>query len=137
MATQRHQSGLNALLHGPAVRRFERNGRTLYAAADVVGALAETTSAAEYWNDLKTREPVLADVVETVGDGSAEVEVVDVDGVLRLVQSIPSRDAERIKRWLARSARQRLEEAENPELALLRARKLYEHKGYAPRWVDK
>lgn len=135
MTTQRDQPGLKALLHGDAVRRFQHDGRTLYAVVDVVAALAETGKPTEFWNDLKTREPSLADVAESTGDGA--VEAVDLDGVLRLVQSIASPRAERIKRWLAQSARQRLEEADNPELALLRARKLYEHKGYPPRWVDK
>ena len=56
---------------------------------------------------------------------------------LRLVQSIHSPRAERIRLWLAETARQRIEEMENPELAVLRTRELYERKGYSRRWVDK
>ncbi len=142
MASHRILSGLRRLLEGDQVRRHEHGGTTVYAAVDVVAALADTRDPAQCWADLKRREPSLAALVESVevaaGDGQvAAVQTVRLDGVLRLVQSIPSARAERIKQWLAQAARERLEEAENPELAVLRTRKLYEHKGYSPRWVDK
>lgn len=114
----------------------------MYAAVDVVAALAETKDPAQFWADLKLREPALGALVRnagftTAGGQTATSEATGADGLLRLVQSIPSVKAERIKRWLAQTAWERLEEAENPELAVLRTRKLYEHKGYSPRWVDK
>jgi hypothetical protein len=142
MASHRIQTGLKALVEGTQVRRREQGGQVLYAAVDVVAALADTRDPAQYWADLKLREPSLAALVghaEFTGpDGqSAGAEAVRLDGLLRLVQSIPSAKAERIKNWLAQTARERLEESENPELAVLRTRKLYEHKGYSPRWVDK
>ena len=143
MAAQRPQPGLKALFDGAQVRRVYHDARTLYAAVDVVAVLADTQDATQYWTDLKLREPSLADIVEQIDFPSAggrpaePAEALTMDGLLRLVQSIPSRKAERIKRWLARSARERLEEAENPELAALRTRKLYERKGYSPRWVDR
>jgi DNA-damage-inducible protein D len=142
MASHRILAGLKGLLEGEQVRRAERAGGVGYAAVDVVAALADTRDPAQYWADLKLREPALAALVEAVEfagpDGQpAAVEAVRLDGVLRLVQSIPSARAERIKQWLAQTARERLEESENPELAVLRTRKLYEHKGYSPRWVDK
>src|SRR4051812_38641515 len=133
MAIQRPQMGLKALMDGTQVRRVERAGESIYSAVDVVATLADTSDPNQFWTDLKVREPRLAEIVEHAefGDG------VRLDGLLRLIQSIPSAKAERIKLWLARSARERLEEAENPELALVRTRKLYENKGYSPRWVDK
>ena len=142
MASHRISAGLRGLLEGDAVRRAEQGEATVYAAVDVVAALADTRDPAQFWADLKLREPVLAGLAESAefagADGQPEaVEAVRLDGVLRLVQSIPSAKAERIKQWLAQAARERLEEAENPELAVLRTRKLYEHKGYSPRWVDK
>jgi DNA-damage-inducible protein D len=133
MAVHRPQTGLKALTDGTQVRRVEHAGEPLYSAVDVVAALADTFDANQFWTDLKVREPRLADVVEHAEFGDA----VRLDGLLRLIQSIPSAKAERIKLWLARSARERLEEAENPELAAVRTRKLYENKGYSPRWVDK
>ena len=142
MATEKNKTGLRGVLESDKVRRATLEGHTLYAAVDVVAILADTKDAAQYWADLKVREPVLADVVEVVEIAGPEreakpTEAVRLEGVLRVAQSIPSAKAERIKNWLARAARERLEEAENPELAVLRTRKLYEHKGYSPRWIDK
>src|SRR5439155_22725107 len=54
-----------------------------------------------------------------------------------VIQSIPTPQAEKIRQWLADSAVQRLDELENPELAVLRLRSAYEDKGYSPRWIDK
>jgi hypothetical protein len=125
--------GIHALLASEQVRKSEVAGRNWYNAADVVGLLAETEHPREYWNDLKEREPYLAALAE---DHQGE-DVLDLDGVLRLVQSIPSRKAERLKWWLAESGRQRLEEADNPELAVLRTRKVYENRGYDRRWIDR
>ena len=54
-----------------------------------------------------------------------------------MIQSVSSPLAEKLKRFLAESAVQRLEELENPELAVIRMRREYEDKGYSPRWIDK
>jgi DNA-damage-inducible protein D len=142
MAIEKNKTSLRGVLESDKVRRAIVDGETLYAAVDVIAILADTRDPVQYLADLKVREPVLADVVEVVDiagpDGEGKpTEAVRLDGVLRVVQSIPSARAERIKKWLARTARERLDEAENPELAVLRTRKLYEHKGYSPRWIDK
>jgi hypothetical protein len=142
MAGYQIEAGLRGVLHGEQVRRRVVDGRTVYAAVDVVAALADTREPAQYWADLKVREPALGHLAEFVEFASAggttmTAEAVELDGVLRLVQSIPSAKAERVKAWLARAARERIEEAENPELAVVRTRKLYESRGYSPRWVDK
>src|SRR5687767_11015282 len=128
-------------LEHPEVRRVEREGRALFVAADVLAVLVDSAHPAEYWEDLKQLEPALARWVESMefsdGDATVSLDVVDLDGVLRLIQSIPSPRAERLKWWLAESARRRLEEADDPQLAFLRTRKLYENRGYPRRWVDK
>ena len=136
--------GFSTLLSDEAVRRVQDpDGRVLYAAEDVVAALTATADPAKYWADLKMREPGLAGLCEPVtfgpGDGAEAVtlDAVDVEGVLRLVQSVPSAKAERVRRWLAAAARERLEEENNPELAAMRTRRLYEQRGYSRRWVDK
>ena len=61
----------------------------------------------------------------------------DVQGLLRIIQSIPSPKAEPFKRWLATVGYERLEEIENPELAQERMKELYEKKGYPQDWIDK
>src|SRR4051812_33132209 len=142
MTRKPSQIGMNQLLHGDVIRRVERDGKTYFAAVDVVAALADSDRPAEFWAELKRHEPALGRVVESAEiageDGqTVAVDVVDLAGLMRLVQSIPSARAERLKGWLARTAVERLEEAENPELAVARTRKLYEAKGYSRRWVDK
>jgi len=71
--------------------------------------------------------------------GKRTVQGLDFESVRRFVESIPAadRDAQRVGKWLLRAARERLEEEQNPELAVLRTRRLYEQKGYSRRWVDK
>jgi hypothetical protein len=123
-----------ALLEHPQVRRFNHNGRLCFAAVDVVAALTEQLDPREAWNALKQREPRLARWVETIEDG---IDILDLDGLLRLVQAIDSPVAERIKWWIAEAGRQRIEESEHPELAVLRTRRLYEDRGYPRRWVEK
>ncbi len=141
-------TGLPAPLRGDGIRHVQHEGRTLYAAVDVVAALTNAGDAPGLWVHLKKQEPALRDICEAVvfpgeqqslpamGEALA-TDAVDLEGMLRLVQSISSPRAERLRRWLAQSARERLEEAENPELAVLRTRRLYEQKGYSRRWVDK
>ena len=61
----------------------------------------------------------------------------NTEGVFRLIQSIPSPKAEPFKRWLAKVGKERLDEIENPELAMGRMQDLYEKKGYPKEWIDK
>src|SRR4051794_34098977 len=142
MSKRQPQIGMNTLLSGDQVRRLERDGKTWYAVTDVIAVLTGTTDPAAHWTGLKECEPQLAKLTETAAirapAGSSEaVEMVDLTGVLRLVQAIPSPRAEKLKTWLARTAVERIAEAQNPELAVLRTRKLYESRGYSRRWVDK
>lgn len=60
----------------------------------------------------------------------------DTETILRLIQSIPSPNAEPFKLWLARVGYERLEETADPELAINRALKTYLQKGYSPEWVN-
>ena len=59
------------------------------------------------------------------------------EGILRLIQSIPSAKAEPFKRWLARVGYERLQEIENPELAARRMKEIYRQKGYSEAWIEK
>jgi hypothetical protein len=138
------QGGFSALLSGDTVRRvLAHEGGTLYAAVDVVAGLSGSRQPAEYWADLKVREPGLAAICRPMSFAPdsdtppVTLDGVDIEGVLRLVQSIPTARAERVRRWLAQTARERLEEEHNPEVAVMRTRRLYESKGYSRRWVDK
>ena len=59
----------------------------------------------------------------------------NTEGIFRLIQSIPSPKAEPFKRWLARVGKERIDEIENPELAMGRMQELYE--SYPKEWIDK
>jgi DNA-damage-inducible protein D len=63
-------------------------------------------------------------------------DVADTPTLLRIIQSIPSPKAEPFKRWLADVGNQRLQEIENPELAMERMRALYRQKGYPDEWIE-
>ena len=63
-------------------------------------------------------------------------DVLDTEGIFRLVQSIPSKKAEPFKIWLARTATERIEEITDPEIAFRRAADIYLKKGYSREWVN-
>jgi methylphosphotriester-DNA--protein-cysteine methyltransferase len=65
------------------------------------------------------------------------IRAANAEGLLRLIQSIPSPKAEPFKLWLAKVGYERLEEIENPELAAKRMRQIYEQKGYSEDWIEK
>lgn len=60
-----------------------------------------------------------------------------MEGIFRIIQSIPSRKAEPFKRWLAKVGKERIDEIANPEIAVTRAKEIYEKKGYDKNWIDK
>lgn len=65
------------------------------------------------------------------------IQAANVEGLLRIIQLIPSPKAEPFKRWLAKVGYERLEEIENPELAQHRMREIYKAKGYSDEWIEK
>lgn len=140
--SKRSQNPVSNLLASPDIRRVIYDDVTYYSAVDLVRHLAGSTEPEELWHDLQQREPALATLGEKLEYPTPDGEVLLLDmlsleQVLRLIQALPSAKSESLKRWLARSGRQRLEEMENPELAILRTRKAYERSGYNKRWIDK
>ncbi|MEK6556953.1 MAG: phage antirepressor protein, partial [Candidatus Margulisiibacteriota bacterium] len=61
----------------------------------------------------------------------------DLEGIFRIIQSIPSPKAEPFKRWLAKVGYERIQEIEDPELATKRTKALYKAKGYPDAWIEK
>jgi hypothetical protein len=133
--------GIKGLLADPAVRSTEHNGRMFYSVLDVLNELLledRVGGALAAWEEVKARRAELAAVTQRLrfADGS-EGEALDVEGVLRLTQSVSGERAERVRWWLAEAGREKLEESEDPEAALRRARQLYESRGHDRKWVDK
>lgn len=133
---------LETLLHADAIRKLRLGDSWLYSATDLLAALSDHPDPAEHWEDLKRWEPSLASLTRQVqvraDDGSYHpVEMLDTEQALRVLQSLHSPAAERIKLWLAEAGRMRLEEAADPELAIRRTRQIYEQRGYSRPWIEK
>ncbi len=75
-------------------------------------------------------------LIETTG-GEKKLNCANVEGIFRIIQSIPSPKAEPFKRWLAKVGYERIQEIEDPELASKRARAIYKAKGYPDSWIEK
>ncbi len=113
---------------------------------DVVGALSKSTNPQAYWRKLKQR--LKEEGNETVTtchalklkakDGKYRMtDVVDIEGMFRMIESIPSKNAEPLKQWLAKLGSERIDETFDPSLALQRAIDLYRAKGYDEAWISK
>ena len=64
-------------------------------------------------------------------------DVVDIEGMFRIIESVPSKNAEPIKQWLAKLGSERIDETFDPSLAAQRAIDLYRAKGYDEKWIAK
>ena len=113
---------------------------------DVVLALTDSANVKDYIKKLRKRDPALDSYwgtncppVEMIAsDGKKrKIKAANTESLFRIIQSIPSPKAEPFKRWLAKVGKERLDEIENPELAMGRMQELYEKKGYPKEWIDK
>ena len=75
--------------------------------------------------------------MKAVDGKNRKIQASDTKGLSRIIQSIPSPKAEPFKLWLAQVGLDRLDEIENPELAIQRTRALYKAKGYPDNWIEK
>jgi DNA-damage-inducible protein D len=117
-----------------------------FSVQDVVQLLSDTTDVKDYIKKMKKRDAELNSNWGTIcpllemiaADGKKrKVQAANAQGLLRIIQSIPSPKAEPFKLWLAKVGSERLEEIENPELATQRTRELYKAKGYPDDWIEK
>ena len=137
-----------AIFNQQIIRRHWDDKRELwyFSVVDVISALTSSKNPQVYWRVLKKRlidEGSDETVTKCNGlkmiaqDGKMRLtDVADTEVMLRLIQSIPSPNAEPFKLWLARVGYERLEETADPELAVNRALKTYLQKGYSPKWVN-
>src|SRR3990167_9252336 len=130
------------IFEGKQIRRHWDEEKELwyFSVVDIVGALNASEDPRNYWKVLKNRLKQEGSEVVTkcnqlkmmASDGKYYLtDVADTETMLRLVQSIPSPNAEPFKLWLARVGYERLEETADPELAINRALKTYLQKGYS------
>ncbi|MFH1564828.1 MAG: Bro-N domain-containing protein [bacterium] len=136
-----------ALFHEKQVRRHWDEEKELwyFSVVDVVRVLTNSVDAGAYWRKLKQRLKEEGSEVVTkchelkfmAKDGKYyATDAADTEVMFRLIQSIPSPNAEPFKLWLARVGYERLEETEDPELAIDRAMQTYLKKGYSKDWVN-
>lgn len=116
-----------------------------FSIVDVIGLLTNSVNPNAYWRKLKERlkkegnETVTNchGLKMTAADGKMRTtDVADTEQLLRLIQSIPSPNAEPFKVWLAKVGYERIEETEDPELAFDRAMETYLKKGYSKNWIN-
>ena len=116
-----------------------------FSVVDIVEVLTGSSDASAYWRKLKQR--LKEEGNETVtnchalkmraSDGKNRLtDVADQEQMFRLIQSIPSPKAEPIKRWIAQVASERLDEMQDPELAIERGYEYYRRKGYGEKWIE-
>ena len=136
-----------AIFEGSQIRRHWDEEKELwyFSVVDVVGVLSGSTEPRKYWNKLAQRLREEGSQLVTkchqlkmvAPDGKHYLtDVADTEVILRLIQSIPSPNAEPFKLWLAQVGYERLEETADPELAINRALKTYLKKGYSPEWIN-
>jgi hypothetical protein len=136
------------IFEGKQIRRHWDEEKELwyFAVIDVIATLTNSNNPQVYWRVLKKRlldeganETVTkCNALKMIApDGKMRlIDVADTEVILRLIQSVPSPNAEPFKLWLARVGYERLEETADPELAISRALKTYLQKGYSPEWVN-
>ena len=115
-----------------------------FSVQDVVAVLAESSDPKQYIKKMRARDPELSanwgtictPVQMAAADGKMrKIQAADTEGLLRIIQSIPSPKAEPFKRWLAKVGRERIEETIDPEQAIDRALETYQKKGYDTDWI--
>ncbi len=135
------------LFHQNTVRRHWDGDKELwyFSIVDVVSILSGSADGRNYWKVLKHRLKEEGSEVVTkcnqlkmqAADGKFYLtDAADTETLLRLIQSIPSPKAEPFKLWLAKVGYERIEETEDPELAMDRAMKTYLRKGYSKEWIN-
>ena len=116
-----------------------------FSVVDVIGILTESKDPGAYWRKLKQRLKEEGSEVVTFCHGlklmatdgkMRETDACDMQGIFRIIQSVPSPKAEPFKIWLAEVGKERLDEIVDPELTIERALETYLRKGYSREWIN-
>lgn len=122
----------------------EQEEKYYFAVADIVEALTDTTNPTDYLKKMRQRDKELAkgwgQIVtplsyQTIG-GKQKINFADLEGIFRIIQSIPSKKAEPVKQWLAQVGAQRIDQMIDPELTFQMAVEDYRQQGYSNRWIN-
>lgn len=139
---------INKIFNNATIRTIWDNDEEKYyvSVVDVVGVISKSDNPRKYWNKLKQRLREEGNESVTnchqlklkASDGKYyNTDVVDIEEMLRIIESIPSKNAEPIKKWLARLGSDRIDEIFDPSLAFQRAIDTYRAKGYDEPWITR
>lgn len=116
-----------------------------FSVIDVISALTDASIPKRYWSDLKKDlinegsqlyEKIVQLKMKSKKDGKNYLtDTLDTEGILRLIESVPSPKAEPFKLWLARLGKERIDEVFDPEIAANRVVNYYRNKGYTDEWI--
>ena len=139
---------INKIFNNETIRTIwdRENEKYFISVVDIVRVLTDSKNPRHYWNVLKGR--LKDEGNETVTncdqlklkaqDGKYRLtDVVDVENMFRIIESIPNKNAEPIKQWLAKLGSERIDEVFDPSIAAQRAMDLYRAKGYEEKWITK
>ncbi len=123
----------------------EEREKWYFSVIDVIEVLTGSPRPRKYWNALKTKlknegselSQKLGQLKLKAEDGKMrETDIADTEQLFRLIQSIPSPKAEPFKIWLAKVAKERIDEIQDPEIGIDRLMETYLKKGYSKEWVN-
>jgi prophage antirepressor-like protein len=124
----------------------EKAEKWYFSVVDVVRVLTDSVNPRDYWFKMKIRvkgedkielSTICRQLKLLANDGKKYLtDVSDVEGILRIIQSIPSPKAEPFKRWLAKVGYERMQETVDPELAVNRGRNNWQAMGRSKKWIE-
>ena len=123
----------------------EQDERYYFAVADIVELLTDSVDIKQYIKRMRSRDPELDSRWGTIctptrmkaADGKYyKTQAADLEGVFRIIQSIPSKKAEPVKKWLAEVGSQRIDQMIDPEQTFQMAVEDYRRQGYSDRWIN-
>ena len=135
------------LFEGKKVRIVwdEEQEKYYFAVADIVQVLTDSADVKQYIKKLRARDSELDSVWGTIctphqfvsTDAKKHaVNCADLQGIFRIIQSIPSKKAEPVKQWLAQLGEQRIDQMIDPELTFQMAVEDYRRQGYSDKWIN-
>lgn len=136
------------MFQGASIRKILHENEWWFSITDIVGAISESANPRRYWSDLK-RQMIKMDGYNELYDEIVRLKMPSADGklyetdacntetVLRIIQSMRTPKAEPFKRWLAKVGYERIQEIQNPEIAIKRAILSYQIMGRTDDWIDK
>ncbi|MBR2167407.1 MAG: hypothetical protein IJ920_03650 [Paludibacteraceae bacterium] len=134
------------LFEGKKVRIVwnEQEEKYYFSVVDIVQVLTDSANPTDYIKKMKVRDKELSKgwgqivtplAYQTIG-GKQKINFTDLNGAFRLIQSIPSKKAEPVKRWLAEVGAQRIDQMIDPELTFQMAVEDYRRQGYSDKWIN-